>query len=103
MGAATSPYKHCWESPTFYGVDNPHNVAFYARSDDGRVPFCRMTGVRLPAQLRRLDLRGPERLQDAQTAGLSTPLPGASPGLDELRLQQRLLTRWAQHYSNVTG
>jgi len=36
-GRATSPYKHCWESPTSTASIYPHNVAFYARSDDGRV------------------------------------------------------------------
>lgn len=87
-----------------YGVDNPHNIAFYARSDDGRIAV----------------------LQNDWGFAFSLGSGGSIYGTDNVYKMLRLpvyrrlyqghlldlvnsvynsayLTRWAQHYSAVTG
>jgi hypothetical protein len=87
-----------------YGVDNPHNIAFYARPDDGRVVVLQNDWgfayqVSATASIygknniyRILKLPGYLRLYQGHLLDL----------LDSV-YNSAYLTRWVRHFSNVTG
>lgn len=87
-----------------YGVDNPHNVAFYARPEDGRMvilqndwgfPFALGTGASIYGQnnvYEMLRLPGYRRLYHGHLLQLSQAL--SEPGY---------VGRWANHFSRLTG
>ncbi len=87
-----------------YGVDNPHNIAFYARPDDGRVVVLQNDwGFAYQASAtasiyginniyRILELPGYRRLYQGHLLDLLGSVYNGA-----------YLTRWAGHFSDVTG
>jgi hypothetical protein len=87
-----------------YGVDNPHNVAFYARPDDGRVVALQNDwqfafGLSTTASIygrqnvfKMLNLPVYRRVYQGQLLDLLDAVGDSA-----------YVTRWAQHYSAVTG
>jgi hypothetical protein len=87
-----------------YGVDNPHNIAFYARPDDGRVVvlqndwgFAYLASATASIYgknnvYRILQLPGYRRLYQGHLLDLLGSVYNST-----------YLTRWARHFSDVTG
>jgi len=87
-----------------YGVDNPHNVAFYVRPDDGRVvalqndwqfAFNLSTSASIYGKqnvFKMLNLPVYRRVYQGQLLDLLDAVGDSA-----------YITRWAQHYSAVTG
>jgi hypothetical protein len=87
-----------------YGVDNPHNIAFYARPDDGRMLVLQndwgfACGLSTSASIygknniyRILQLPGYRRVYQGHLLDLLNSIYNPA-----------YLTRWAQHFSAVTG
>jgi hypothetical protein len=87
-----------------YGVDNPHNIAFYARPSDGRVVVLQNDwgfSWALPANA---SIYGKNKIYDILRLPVYRRLyQGHLLDLIDSTYNSAHLTRWAQHFSRITG
>ena len=87
-----------------YGADNPHNIAFYARPDDGRLVVLQNDWGNAFAQSTTASIYGINNIyRILQLPGYRRLFQGHLLDIIDSSYNSAYLARWAQHFSQVTG